>query len=312
MREIIAEESTPRPRVSLSHEVYPRWREYDRTSTTLADAFLKTLVRDYIENLAGGLGARRRRRRLPDHEVERRRRGSSRGRGEADRPAGVRARWRCAERVYFGQLTGRRNLISMDMGGTSFDVSLIADGEANRTTEFEIEWGLPVYTPMVDVKHDRRRRRLDRLDRQGRPAAGRPAERRRATRARPATARGGTEPTVTDANLALGRINPRLLPRRRDAARRRRRRDARSASSADALGHGHARTSPPSIIELVNFNMVNAIRLVSIDRGLDPRDFTLVSFGGAGSLHAARPGRDHRHRARCSSRSIRACSRPSA
>ena len=86
MREIIAEVH-PDANVSLSHEVYPRWREYDRTSTTLADAFLKTLVGDYLENLAAGLAPRDGQTDLLDHEVERRRRGLPGGRGKAGRPA---------------------------------------------------------------------------------------------------------------------------------------------------------------------------------------------------------------------------------
>jgi N-methylhydantoinase A len=283
MRELIAEEH-PDAQVSLSHEVYPRWREYDRMSTTLADAFLKTLVEDYVADVAGGLepigvtanflmmksnGG------LVDH------------RAAAKKPIDLLVSGPVGgvlSALYFGRLVGRKNLISMDMGGTSFDVSLIADGEASRTTEFEIEWGLPVYTPLVDVRTigagGGSIAWVDKggLLRVGPTSAG----------ANPGPAcygRGGADATVTDANVALGRINPENFlggEMELDAAA--------AAESLDRLGQQLAMSREQvamSIVDLVDFNMVNAIRLVSIDRGLDPRDFTLVSFGGAGSLHAS-------------------------
>ena len=186
MREIIAEEH-PGARVSLSHEVYPRWREYDRMSTTLADAFLKTLVGEYITDVAGGLAPigveanflmMKSNGGLVDH------------RAASAKPVDLLVSGPVGgvlSALYFGRLVGRENLISMDMGGTSFDVSLIADGEANRTAEFEIEWGLPVYTPMVDVRTIGAGRRLGGLDRQGRAAAAWGHARRGRTPARPAT-----------------------------------------------------------------------------------------------------------------------------
>jgi N-methylhydantoinase A len=151
MREIIAEEH-PDAAVSLSHEVFPRWREYDRMSTTLADAFLKTLVQDYVADVAGGLDP------IGVHAnflIMKSNGGLVDHRAAAAKPVDLMVSGPVGgvlSTLFFGRLVGRRNLISMDMGGTSFDVSLIADGEANRTTEFEIEWGLPVYTPMVDVR----------------------------------------------------------------------------------------------------------------------------------------------------------------
>jgi N-methylhydantoinase A len=171
----------------------------------------------------------------------------------------------------------------MDMGGTSFDVSLISDGEANRTTEFEIEWGLPVYTPMVDVRTiGAGGGSVAWIDKGGLLRVG-----PRSAGANPGPAcygRGGIEPTVTDANVALGRINPGYflggeMQLHKEAAER------ALARLGDELGMSVEEVAV-SVIELVDFNMVNAIRLVSIDRGLDPRDFTLVSFGGACSLHA--------------------------
>ena len=282
MREIIAEEH-PGARVSLSHEVYPRWREYDRMSTTLADAFLKTLVGEYVEDVAAGLSPigvdanflmMKSNGGLVDH------------RAAAAKPVDLLVSGPVGgvlSALYFGRLVGRENLISMDMGGTSFDVSLIEGGEANRTAEFEIEWGLPVYTPMVDVRTiGAGGGSVAWIDKGGLLRVG-----PRSAGANPGPAcyrRGGTEATVTDANVALGRINPDSFfggEMRLDAG-----------AARAALGRlGDELDMTPedvatAVVDLVDFNMVNAIRLVSIDRGLDPRDFTLVSFGGACSLHA--------------------------
>ena len=282
MREIIAEEH-PGARVSLSHEVYPRWREYDRMSTTLADAFLKTLVGEYIEDVAAGLAPigveanflmMKSNGGLVDH------------RAASAKPVDLLVSGPVGgvlSALYFGRLVGRQNLISMDMGGTSFDVSLIADGEANRTAEFEIEWGLPVYTPMVDVRTiGAGGGSVAWIDKGGLLRVG-----PRSAGANPGPAcyqRDGAEATVTDANVALGRINPDSFFGGEMQL------DAEAARAAlGRLGEQLAMTPEEvamAVVDLVDFNMVNAIRLVSIDRGLDPRDFTLVSFGGACSLHA--------------------------
>ena len=171
----------------------------------------------------------------------------------------------------------------MDMGGTSFDVSLIKGGEANRRIDFEIEWGLPVFMPMIDVQ------------RSG-PVADRSAGSTRVAycvlvRAVPvpspglrATGEEEPRPAVTDANLVLGRISPDYflggeLSLDVSAARR-------ALEGLGARLNMGLEEVASSVVELINFNMVNAIRLISIDRGLDPREFTLFSFGGAGSLHA--------------------------
>ena len=283
MREIIAEEH-PEARVSLSHEVFPRWREYDRMSTTLADAFLKTLVQDYVADVAGGLDP------IGVHAnflIMKSNGGLVDHRAAASKPVDLMVSGPVGgvlSTLFFGRLLGRRNLISMDMGGTSFDVSLIADGEANRTTEFEIEWGLPVYTPMVDVRTvGAGGGSVAWIDKGGLLRVG-----PRSAGAHPGPAcygRGGEEATVTDANVALGRINPENFL----GGEMRLDRD-RSVEALGRLGDVLGMTWEEvamSVIDLVDFNMVNAIRLVSIDRGLDPRDFTLVSFGGACSLHAS-------------------------
>jgi N-methylhydantoinase A len=282
MREIV-KEVYPEATVSLSHEVYPRWREYERMSTTLANAFLKSLVGDYLDNLAAGLT----REGVREHVLIMKSNGGVEDyRAAAAKPVDLLLSGPVGgvlSALFFGRLTGRDNLISMDMGGTSFDVSLIAGGRANQTTEFEIEWGIPVHTPMVDVKTigagGGSIAWIDKggLLRVGPHSAG-------ATPGPACYGRGGTEATVTDANLVLGRLNPDYFLGGELAL------DAAAARGvlerlAGPLGMSVEEVAC-SIVDLVNFSMVNALRLVSIDRGLDPREFTLVSFGGAGSLHA--------------------------
>jgi N-methylhydantoinase A len=282
MREIIAEVH-PGAQVSLSHEVYPRWREYDRMSTTIADAYLKPLIASYLANLSGGLG---RERLSGSFLIMKSNGGVEDHRAAASKPielvmsgpvGGV------LSAVHCGGTTERRDLVAVDMGGTSFDVSLIANGAVDRTNEYEFEWGLPAYTPMVDVKSiGAGGGSIAWIDKGGLLRVG-----PRSAGAHPGPVcygRGGTEPTVTDANLVLGRLNPGYFlggEMALDAEGARRALDR----FAERLGMD-VLDAAEAIVDLVNFNMVNAIRLVSIDRGRDPRGFTLVSFGGAGSLHA--------------------------
>src|SRR6185437_3868634 len=124
MRELI-DEIYPQATVSLSHEVYPRWREYDRTSTTLADAFLKSLVADYLGNLADGLENRGMKTPLL---IMKSNGGVEDYRAASAKPVDLLVSGPVGgvlSAVYFGRLTGRTNVITMDMGGTSFDVSMI-------------------------------------------------------------------------------------------------------------------------------------------------------------------------------------------
>ena len=282
MRELIGE-VYPEATVSLSSEVYPRWREYDRTSTVLADAYLKSLITNYVANLEDGLRASSA---SINFLIMKSNGGVQEASAAAAKPVDLLVSGPAGgvlSATFFGKLTGRPNLICTDMGGTSFDVSLISGGEPNRRMDFEIEWGLPVFTPMIDVQTiGAGGGSVAWIDKGGLVRVG-----PRSAGADPGPAcyrRGGTEPTVTDANIVLGRINPDYFlggDLRLDVGAARK--------VLEELG---ARLEMPlegiasSIVELINFNMVNAIRLISIDRGLDPREFTLVSFGGAGSLHA--------------------------
>lgn len=283
MRELITE-LYPEASISLSHEVYPRWREYDRACTTILDAFLKPLVHGYVCNLHDGLISNNIR---TNFLMMKSNGGITDYLSVAKKPVdlmisgpvgGVLAA------VYLGRLIGRNNLVATDMGGTSFDVSLIVNGQFDRSAGIELEWGMPVRTAMVDVKTiGAGGGSLAWIDKGGLLRVG-----PQSSGAIPGPAsygRGGTEPTVTDANIVLGRIGcDRFAGGQfkldKPAAMESIARFARKLNR-DVYEVAH------NIIQLVNWNMVNAIRLVSIDKGHDPREFTLMSFGGAGSAHAA-------------------------
>lgn len=283
MREVLAE-ICPEVEVSLSHEVYPRWREFERASTVIIDAYLKPLVGGYIGNVSEG---------LKDAGIAATLLLSKSNGGVTEAAAisrkpvdlilsgpvgGVLAA------TQLGRITGRSNLISTDMGGTSFDVSIIVEGQFGRSQGIELEWGVPIRTGMVNVETiGTGGGSIARIDgggflRVGPESAG----------AWPGPAcygRGGDLATVSDADLVLGRLNPDNFAggqMKLDKAAAERVIGALAATlGADIHKVAH------DIVELSNWNMVNAIRLVSIDKGKDPRDFTLVSFGGAGSAHAA-------------------------
>jgi N-methylhydantoinase A len=259
----------PGRRVVASHEVAPEFREYERASTTAIDAYLGPVVARYLEALRDACGEAG----LPEPLVM----GSSGGVVSLEEAAAHPARALVsgpaagvvgAARI--ARLAGVENAISLDMGGTSTDVCLISGGSAGRSAEREVA-GLPVRLPTVDLQTVGAGggsivwRDVGDALRVGPESAG----------AEPGPAsygRGGVLPTVTDANLLLGRLPERIaggLELDRAAAER-------------ALG----RIDPEEAVAVVNAEMLRALRLVSVERGLDPREFALVAFGGAGPLHA--------------------------
>jgi N-methylhydantoinase A len=259
----------PDAHVVASHEVAPEFREYERASTTVADAYLRPVVSAYL--LA--LGDACEKAGLPEPLVMRSSGGVATPGEAAEHPATILVSGPAAGVVgaaRVASLAGIEDAIAFDMGGTSTDVCLIAGGRAERASERMID-GLPIRLPTVDlhtvgagggsvVWHD-----TGGALRVGPQSAG----------ANPGPAcygRGGTQGTVTDANLLLGRLPDRLaggVELDRGAAER-------------AL----AGVDPAAVIDVVNAEMLRALRVVSVERGHDPADFALVAFGGAGPLHA--------------------------
>jgi len=284
-REILLEEN-PEFQISLSSEVLPTFREFERSMTTALNAYVMPIVSDYVGRLEAGLA----REGIDDARLLLVKSnggvtGASTIRNEPVQTAlsGPAAGVIGARHV--GNLAGESRLVTLDIGGTSADICLIDGKEPAITTEGTVgTW--PVHVPMIAIHT---------IGAGGgsiaRVADGGLAVGPASAGAVPGPAcygRGGTEPTVTDAHLVLGHLPEQLLQGTmaldKDAAMR------AVETLARRLGtsiHDTAR----GIIDVVNNNMIGAIRVVSVERGYDPKDFALVPFGGAGPLHGGFVGR---------------------
>jgi N-methylhydantoinase A len=275
-------EALPDLHVSASHEVLPRFREYERCSTTAIDAYLSPLLGRYLGRLgeaAGDAG-------LPQPLVMQ----SSGGVAPATEAARAGA-WSVLSGPAGGAVgagllaraSGNGNALGFDMGGTSCDVCVVEDGAVRRTDSRKIA-GRPIQLPMVDVHT---------VGAGGgsigwRDSGGALRVGPRSAGAEPGPAcygRGGAEPTVTDANLVLGYLaaDSRLagdVILDADAARE------AIGALAHSLGLDELETAA-GIVRVANQEMVRALRVVTVERGVDPRRFALMPFGGAGPMHAA-------------------------
>jgi N-methylhydantoinase A len=272
----------PGVHVSASHEVLPRFREYERCSTTAIDAYLSPLLGRYLgllEEAATKAG-------LPAPLVMQ----SSGGVASAEEAARAGA-WSVLSGPAGGavgagllaQLSGDGNALGFDMGGTSCDVCVVEDGEVKRTDSRTIA-GRVIQLPMVDVHT---------VGAGGgsigwRDGGGALRVGPRSAGAEPGPAcygRGGSEPTVTDANLMLGRLaaDSRLAG---DVALDLSAAEDAISPLASSLGLEPIETAE-GIVRIANQEMVRALRVVTVERGIDPRNFALLPFGGAGPMHAA-------------------------
>ena len=264
--------------ISLSSRILPEHREYERTSTTVINAYLAPVMRRYLQLLESGLGRRKLR-------VMQSNGGAVRVKRSVDAPVGTLLSGPAGGVVgafFLAKRSGRSRVVTFDMGGTSTDVALL-DGGIPITHESRIE-GMPVGIPMMDIHTvGAGGGSIARLDAGGALVVG-----PESAGADPGPICYGTGDalTVTDANLILGRLlgrfflggEMRLTPERieRVVATKR---WTRKWKSLQHLAQG--------VIDVVNNNMEQAIRLISVERGHDVRDFALVCFGGAGGLHAA-------------------------
>jgi N-methylhydantoinase A len=288
MAEILAEE-LPDVRVSTSSEVLPEIFEHERFSTTIANAVLQPLVGRYVTKLeeelkSGGYDGDL----LILHSG-----GGVMTPETADRWAvrlaasGIAA-GAIASRHIAG-LCGFENAIGLDMGGTSTDISLVYEGEARTTNEWSVQYGYPIRFPSIEVLTiGAGGGSLAWLDdagslRNGPQSAG----------ADPGPAcygQGGEEATNTDANVVLGRLGSELIAGAMQLDRGRAEAALR-AKVAEPLGLS-VEDAAEAVLEVANANMADAIRLISVRRGYDPREFALVCFGGAGPLHGAALARE--------------------
>jgi N-methylhydantoinase A len=278
----------PEAAVIASHEITQEWREYERTNTTVLSAYVLPSTQRYLERLQqklfeagvknppfimqsnGGIATTAAAKANPIALIE------------SGPVSGILGG------VVLGKLIGELNIIVLDIGGTTAKCSLIHQGETRTTTEYMLERtplspGYPVKTPVIDiVEIGNGGGSIAWLDganslHVGPKSAG-------STPGPVAYGKGGTEPTTTDANLITGRINPakfaggEITP---DIAAV----EAAFAKLGNRLGKG-PRDVANGVIRIANANMVNALKLVSLNRGYDPRDFVLMAFGGGGAMHA--------------------------
>ncbi len=284
----IVRETFPEAFVTASHEVAPEFREFERLSTTVVNAYLGPVLASYV----GRLGPR-----LDEVGLKGPRHITQSNGGVMSLPT---ARDHAVRTVLsgpatgvvgalrVGALSGFKNLITFDMGGTSTDVSLIEDGRPKLAGEMEVH-GYPLKTPMLDIHTvGAGGGSIAHIDAGGHLKVG-----PRSAGSVPGPVcygLGNTEATVTDANVVLQTLNPKHLLGGRMPVEQTKAKAAIEAL-ASRLGLDPLATAQ-GIVSVVTANMAKAIRLISVQRGHDPRDYTLVSFGGAGPLHSGRLARE--------------------
>jgi N-methylhydantoinase A len=278
----------PGVEIIASHSVCREWREYERTSTTVLSAYVSPIARRYLESLERELLARG----LPGSPyIMQSNGGVTTVAGAVGNPISMVESGPASGvlgAAELGLAIGEPDLIALDIGGTTAKCALISGGKSRITTEYRIEWdhqnpGYPVRTPVVDlVEIGNGGGSIAWIDAGGSLHVG-----PRSAGAAPGPAaygRGGEHATTTDANLLLGRINPALFLGGEQAP------DWEAVNRAfqalaDTLG-GTPREVARGVVRIANANMVNALKLVSLNKGYDPREFALIAFGGGGGMHA--------------------------
>jgi len=286
----IARAIWPNPYVTLGHALLSEFREYERGTTASVNAAVQPVLDRYLHRLQDQLAARGHRRDLlvmngNGGTVPARRVAAEAAKTVMSGPAsGV-----MAAAATLAQ-SGLSNAITCDMGGTSTDVALIAGGVPEVSAELSIAHGLPIHLPMIDVRTvGAGGGSIVGLDRAGMLTVG--PESAGSHPGPICYGRGGTSPTVTDANIVLGRLDPARLLAVREAVPMQRIREAFARDVGDPLGLS-VEQAAEAAIRLANVHMTGAIRMVSLSRGHDPRDFVLFAFGGAGPLHAVALARE--------------------
>jgi N-methylhydantoinase A len=283
LREWIQEE-IPGARVSLSSEILPEFKEFERMSTTVTNAYVLPSVGRYVHNLGAGLSSLG----IPSglHIMQ----------SNGGIMSGEMAQTHCVHTILsgpaagalggliLGQQAGIKNLISIDVGGTSADVSVVYNGHLHFAEESEVG-GLVIKVPSIEIHSvGAGGGSVAWIDPGGALQVG-----PQSAGADPGPAcygRGGEEPTVTDANLALGRLSAEYFLGGQMGIQAELARKAIGEKVAAPLGLSVERAAE-GMIRVINAVMAKAIRRLSVEKGYDPRDFTLISFGGGGPLHAA-------------------------
>ena len=273
----------PHLSISCSCDISPEIREYERTSTTVLNALLQPVVRNYLDRLESRMHAEKFAPRLLIVQSN----------GGVCSPATAAAEpvrlllsgpsGGAMAALGLSRLLAEPNLVAVDMGGTSFDVSIVREKRIEVVTQSEID-RLPVRVPMIEIRTigagggSIARVQAGKQVCVGPESAG-------ANPGPVCYGRGGIEPTVTDANLVLGRLDPKYFLGGAMSLDLEASRHAIATRVAAPLGLG-SDAAAAGILRITNTSLAGAIRLSLFEKGLDPRDFTMLSFGGAGSVHA--------------------------
>ena len=281
--DIFSNECPDKP-VSISYSVLPKWKEYERASTTIADDYIRPLVSHHIGRVEEqftkkGIGKRVAVIKSNGGEMSLDAAKNAPIQMTLSGPTGgvVGAK-------HISSLVGVEHLVTLDMGGTSTNVSTVVSGRESFTTSFEIEFRVPIQIPMIDIRTmGAGGGSLAWIDKGGMLRVG-----PQSAGAQPGPAcydQGGNEATVTDANVVLGRISPSnflggSMQLNQEVA------NQAIGKIAESINKNIDQTAL-AIVQIANNNMIGALRSVLTERGLDPRDFTLLGFGGAGPVHVS-------------------------
>ncbi len=286
----IAAESWPNGYITMGHAVISEYREYERGVTAAVNAAIQPVLHRYISRLEDEL-----KQRGYGHDllVMQGNGGTVSSRIVAEAAVNTVMSGPASGAMaaaYTALAAGHPNVITCDMGGTSCDVALIEDGVPQVSSELELEYAMPIHVPMIDIHTiGAGGGSIAFINDAGMLQVG--PESAGADPGPICYGRGGTRPTITDANLALGRLNPDALlavdnPVSVDEVRA-----AFARDIGDALGLD-AEAAAAAVLRVANDRMAGALRMVSLARGRDPRDFALFAFGGAGPLHAVALARE--------------------
>ncbi len=281
----IAREIWPNDYITLGHVLLSESREYERGVTAAVNASVQPLLERYVARLADQLAAQGYQRDLLVMNGN----GGMVAARDVAREAVKTVMSGPASGVMAALATGRRagmpNLLTYDMGGTSTDVAMIRGGVAPVSNQIEVEYAMPIHVPMVDVRTvGAGGGSIARIDAGGMLRVG--PDSAGSTPGPVCYGRGGTQVTISDANLILGRLPASRFGKAAEAAQR-----AMQDQIAAPLGLS-VEAAAEAVIRIANTHMAGAIRMVSISLGADPRDFALFAFGGAGPLHAVALARE--------------------
>ncbi len=281
----IAKDLWPNSFITRGSELVTEFREYERGTTAAINASIQPVLHNYIQRLQQQLKENKYSKDLLVMQGNGGTVSSSIVSDEAVKTVMSGPASGVMAAAYTSTQCGFGHVVTYDMGGTSCDVGLIVDGIPQVTSELEIEYAMPIHVPMVDVHTiGAGGGSLAWVNTAGLLQVG--PESAGAQPGPICYGRGGTKPTITDANLILGRLNPESLLSVENPVSIETVQNKVIDDVGRDLGFKGMEETASAIIRIANMNMAGALRLVSLARGYDPRDFVLFAFGGAGPLHA--------------------------